>query len=197
MTPSQAGDLLALAAAYDQRTVGTSDALAWGAALEHIDFHDARQAVIEHYRRTDKRLTPADVTTGVRRIRNQRIQAAGDPPPDADPDNPTAYRQALAAGRHAIASNDLKTRPVEALTVGQTIPKADYRLAAQRARRITAQTARERIANAEREDPELAERIRQARAEARAELDQRRTTPDDTTSPLVRDQQPMNTKAST
>lgn len=144
MTPSQAADLLTLAAAFDQRTIGTADALAWGAALEHIGYDDARQAVIEHYQRNRERIWPADVVTGVRRIRTKRLADAGDPPPATDPDNVTAYRTALIEGRTAIAAGDLKQRPVAALTVGQAMPRPDYGAAPRRAREHLQRAARER-----------------------------------------------------
>jgi hypothetical protein len=53
--------ILALAAAYDLRTVGEADVEAWHAAVGDLDFESCRKVVIEHYRNKRERLMPADL----------------------------------------------------------------------------------------------------------------------------------------
>ncbi|HEY5990451.1 MAG TPA: hypothetical protein VIV12_29290 [Streptosporangiaceae bacterium] len=61
MSPEETIDLLAIMAAYDQRTVGEADVIAWHAALADVVFEDARRSVIGHYRENDDRIMPSDV----------------------------------------------------------------------------------------------------------------------------------------
>jgi hypothetical protein len=114
MRPHEAAELLALAAAFDQRTVGEADALAWAEALGNINQADARAAVTEHYRNETRRLMPVDVLTGVRRIRSNRLAEFAEQVPDADPDDVPAYLAALREQRYRAASGET-ARPVAAL----------------------------------------------------------------------------------
>jgi len=114
MRPHEAAELLALAAAFDQRTVGEADALAWAEALGNINQADARTAVTEHYRHETRRLMPVDVLTGVRRIRSNRLAEFAEQVPDADPDDVPAYLAALREQRYRAASGEA-ARPVAAL----------------------------------------------------------------------------------
>jgi hypothetical protein len=175
MTKADIARLLALIAAFDRRTVGEADVEAWHLVLSHTDPEDCGEAVRQHYGRSRDWLMPVDVVLGVRRIRAQRIAAAGDPPPDADPDDPAGYRRALVEGRHAIAAPNTQARPVAALTVGQPLPRPDYGLAAQRARQHLARAAGEHAAAEPTTDAERDQR-RQRRAEARAELERIRAS---------------------
>ncbi|WP_372595531.1 hypothetical protein [Actinotalea sp.] len=87
---SQAAALLGLAAAYDNRAVSEAAARAWALALPDVRFEDAQHAVAAHYRTTRVWIMPADVLAGVRRLRSDRLMAAGadlarlDPPASAD-----------------------------------------------------------------------------------------------------------------
>lgn len=100
MKQSDTAKLLAFCAAFDQRTVGESDVLAWTEALAspwvpNLGLEEAQQAVIEHYRATAVRIAPADVLKRVkdtRALNMQRIapKAEGVPPTDG-------YQQARAA----------------------------------------------------------------------------------------------------
>lgn len=79
MTPADAAELLALAAAFDRRTVGQADAMAWGAALHDVPLDDdARAAVAAHFSESTEWLTPAHIRAIRRRMRDARI---GDQPP--------------------------------------------------------------------------------------------------------------------
>jgi hypothetical protein len=59
--PAETARVLAAAASFDQRTVGQSDIAAWHAALSELEFADARDAVVRHYRATSERVMPVHV----------------------------------------------------------------------------------------------------------------------------------------
>lgn len=86
-----AGLVLAKASAFDQTFVKPDDSviLAWAEAIGDRSLHDCLDVVTGHYRSETRRLMPADVLAGVRRIRDARIAAHPrvDPPPDINPDD--------------------------------------------------------------------------------------------------------------
>ena len=74
MTPAEAGRVLALAAAYDNRQAGQA-------------------AVVAHYRDSRDWVMPADVNRRCRALRAERIRAAGHLPGPQDlVDDPAAWR---------------------------------------------------------------------------------------------------------
>ena len=78
MTRSEVAKLLAFCAAYDQRTIGDADVLAWHEALEspwvpNIDLDEAQEAVVAHYRETTQRIGVADILKRVKTYRADRI----------------------------------------------------------------------------------------------------------------------------
>ena len=78
MTRSETAKLLAFCAAYDQRTIGEADVLAWAEALEspwvpNIDLDEAQAAVVAHYRETTQRVNVADVLKRVKTDRADRL----------------------------------------------------------------------------------------------------------------------------
>lgn len=58
MKKSQMARVLGTAAAFDQRTVGEADVEAWMRACGDMDFDEATEAVIEHYKTSADRLMP-------------------------------------------------------------------------------------------------------------------------------------------
>lgn len=70
MTPADIARVLAKAAAFDQRTVGEADILAWYDAIGDLDPTDALEAVSRHYRESTDRLMPAHI----RRIAAQLVR---------------------------------------------------------------------------------------------------------------------------
>lgn len=72
MSPAETARVLAAAAAFDQRTVGKSDVAAWHAALGEIEYADARDAVVRHYRATAERVMPVHVIHHAAEIRAER-----------------------------------------------------------------------------------------------------------------------------
>jgi hypothetical protein len=107
MTPDQIIDLLTLAAAFDQRTVGDADTEAWLAVadVEHWTRELAHRALIEHYRANAARgrVTPAHISDRIREARDRVRLAAVHrdlTPPRQLADNPraeAAWRVAEAA----------------------------------------------------------------------------------------------------
>jgi hypothetical protein len=67
MTLDETIDLLATCAAYDRRTIGKTDAVAWHAVVGDLPFADAQQAVFAHYSESREWIMPADVRTRVKR----------------------------------------------------------------------------------------------------------------------------------
>lgn len=72
MTPSEVGQVLAKVAAFDRRTVGETDILAWLEAIGDLPLEDALAAVTRHYRESDQWLKPSHVRDQVTAIRNER-----------------------------------------------------------------------------------------------------------------------------
>lgn len=59
MTKAEIAELLTLAAAFDQRTIGESDVEAWHEVLGDICFADARDLLVAHYKARAERVMPA------------------------------------------------------------------------------------------------------------------------------------------
>lgn len=131
MTPSETAELLGLCAAFDRRTIGKTDVLAWQTVLADIDAEAAKAAVTAHYSAETRWIMPADIRQAVLR---QRSAAAADYQgpgltaeiPDADPDDWRAYMTALREQR-TRAADGLRPRPVAELvaTVRLQLPAAD------------------------------------------------------------------------
>ncbi|MFJ8855126.1 hypothetical protein [Streptomyces sp. NPDC102437] len=105
----QAGELLGLAAARDQRTVGDADILAWHDDLNtaRISYADARHAISHFYavhiatlKPADRwRITPVDIIDITRRARRERLEnfRYESPGGDADPHYLARLRGQLTA----------------------------------------------------------------------------------------------------
>lgn len=91
MSPADALEVLARAAAYDQRTAGRADAQAWAEALPDIAAEEAIPAIAAWYSRRRERVMPADVRQLVTAARNDAWERAN-PDQRALPPGP--------AGRH-------------------------------------------------------------------------------------------------
>lgn len=76
MNRSEAAMMLAQMQAYDQRTVGESDVIAWHALLVDAPFEDCQEAVRRHYAEQTDRIMPAHVRRLVRDIIREREVAA-------------------------------------------------------------------------------------------------------------------------
>lgn len=129
MTPAETAALLAFAAAFDRRTIGEADVLAWQTVLTDIHFEPAKQAVTAHYATETRWIMPADIRQRVIANRSDTaadIQGPGLPAaiPDADPDDVHAYLAAVRQQRTRAADGTEKRRPVAELLagIGRTIP---------------------------------------------------------------------------
>lgn len=108
MNPSEAANLLAMAAAYDgrMRLSNTAEiqvqAIAWAAALdERITFDAGRELVIEHYAASREVIMPANLNQAWWRKRAEIMRTHVDPLPKADPNDVAAYLAELRANRAA------------------------------------------------------------------------------------------------
>lgn len=76
MNLSETALMLAQMQAYDQRTVGESDVIAWHALLGDAPFEDCQEAVRRHYAEQTDRIMPAHVRRLVRDIHGEREAVA-------------------------------------------------------------------------------------------------------------------------
>lgn len=111
----EAGQLLGLAAARDQRNVGDADVLAWHADLNAggLSYADAAAALTRFYAvdmaslepEKRRRITTPDVIGIARKIRNERLaNFIYEPPPGDDDPN---YLQRLRSQIEATANGDV------------------------------------------------------------------------------------------
>jgi hypothetical protein len=143
----EAGQLLGLAAARDQRTVGDADLLAWHADLNAagVTYRDAEAALTRFYAvemaglQPDqrRRVTTPDVISIARKIRNERLENFVYEPPSNDRD--PNYLQRLRGQLETTASGTAPasvsrpeltgsaSAPTRALlsSVGRKVPDAD------------------------------------------------------------------------
>lgn len=101
MTKTQVAFLLSAIYVYERRPEGVSQAEveAWYQLLQGVDFEDAKTVVTEHFSESDRPLSPAKIRAGVRAVAAARkpTERAAERVrvPDADPDDPRAFIQAL------------------------------------------------------------------------------------------------------
>lgn len=72
MNLTQATAILVMCSGYDNRKVTPENAKAWQEVLDGVRFEDAQQAVLDHYRTSDRWLMPADIHNGVARMVKDR-----------------------------------------------------------------------------------------------------------------------------
>ena len=73
ITPPIAARLLAVVQAFDHRTVGETDAIAWADALSDLDPEDCAEAIRDHYRHRTDWIMPAHIRGYI--VRKQRDEA--------------------------------------------------------------------------------------------------------------------------
>ncbi|MFG3289410.1 hypothetical protein ACGF3G_11480 [Streptomyces sp. NPDC048179] len=107
--------VLAYIGRLDPRTIpgGTGaarDQIAqWQELLDDVPFAtdhgwDIREAIRAHVLDSPYPILPVDVARKWRAYRRDRLDRHTDPTPDADPDNPAAWRAELVGTRHAVAT---------------------------------------------------------------------------------------------
>lgn len=67
VTAPEAAALLAMSAQFDNRKPSADAARGWAKALERVDFRDASDAIVAHYRESSDWIMPADVIRLVRK----------------------------------------------------------------------------------------------------------------------------------
>ena len=157
MTKAEVARLLAVAAAFDQRTTSEEDDLAWLAAIGDLGFDDARLAVVAHYRNSTERIMPGHIRAGVKQIRADRLARVPVPAPPAElADRPTVYRNTLRQQIQRLADG---FAPPPAITgaPGEDGPPDEY------------VAARKALPEAEPQKPDLQALAREQAAEARRE----------------------------
>ena len=114
MTIEETVDLLTVAAAYDRRTVGEGDAIAWHAAIGDLPLDECRAAVIGHYADSTDWLMPGHVRKRVKAMRDARIARSIPAAPPAElADDPGRYRAELKAQIRRIADGRSMDRAIE------------------------------------------------------------------------------------
>ncbi|MPY47665.1 zinc finger domain-containing protein [Streptomyces acidicola] len=107
--------VLAYIGRLDPRTIpaGTGNArdqiVQWQELLADVPFAtdhgwDVREAIRAHVLDSPYPILPVDVARKWRAYRRDRMERHTDPTPDADPDNPAAWRTELLGTRHAVAT---------------------------------------------------------------------------------------------
>lgn len=119
MTPRQVADVLAKLAAFDQRTVGTADVLAWADVIGTLDFADCLAAVTQWYRENDARAMPANIRTlamakrdardAIARQHERRLAIEAGPTTSDRSEQVTALVQSVAA---SLPKPDIQQRAV-------------------------------------------------------------------------------------
>lgn len=117
MKKSEAGEALTFCAAFDQRTIGYADAEAWALALPDVPWDaTSRQAIADFYtapssdydRDSRRFIQPHHLRTGRSRIRERRLAAIAEPPPNTV--EGVGYHDELRAVRKAIADGLIKNQ---------------------------------------------------------------------------------------
>lgn len=95
-------------AAFDSRTIGDSDVLAWHEVMGDAPFEEAAQVVKGHYVSSRERIMPADVLWGIGMLHKSRLEKADATfVPDCDPDDTREYIRQLREHRRAVVSSDV------------------------------------------------------------------------------------------
>lgn len=112
MNRSDTAQLLAMIQAFDRRTIGDTDVLAWHDALTDTDYTDAQTAVRQHFRESREWIMPADVRARVKATRDERLQRSPINPPDIT-DNARRYMAGLRSNIRNIADGYALPPPAE------------------------------------------------------------------------------------
>lgn len=114
MTRGDVARLLAYIAAFDRRTLGDADVLAWHDVLGDLDFEPAKAAVRQWYAESDGWIMPAHIRTVVLGRRGSAGRHPSARPlaeliaETAVPFDELANRRGLAAAREALGARELE-----------------------------------------------------------------------------------------
>lgn len=132
MTKAELSQLMILIYASERRADAPSRAVveAWHPQLVEFSFEDACQVVSEHYAESDRPITLAQLCGGVRKRQAARCGTDGVEErmrvPDADPDDPKAFIEALRGHRYFARRylEDFTPRELELPRMGE-VPEGD------------------------------------------------------------------------
>lgn len=106
MNLPETANLLTAMAAFDRRTIGEADVIAWQAVLPDAAFEDCLEAVKQHYAEETEWMMPAHVRRAVRDMVSQREAAAratGWAPGQAGVPKDQAAPEVASGGRLALS----------------------------------------------------------------------------------------------
>ncbi len=105
MTLDDVIDVLSKCAAFDRRTIGEADALAWSEAIGDLNRTDALAAVTAWYRSHREFVMPSDIRSGAETIRAERLRdlPVEEITSDIPSEDTDAYQLTLKARTAAIA----------------------------------------------------------------------------------------------
>lgn len=127
MRLSEAGELLALIKAYDNRSFNEETSAAWYDLLHPYSLTEAKHAVKKHYSESRDWLMPADVLRIIKTERRNRLAKVETIVPSrADMTSTAAELATTKALSKAIASGELTPEAYEAYMRGNT-PWVTYR----------------------------------------------------------------------
>lgn len=106
MNRSQTAQVLTKIAAFDRRTIGEADVLAWHDVLEPMPFEDCMLAVTAHFTESRDWCMPSDIVGRVKKIHSERLKAAGSLSPN-DQGNQALYLTEIRALSAAVASGHM------------------------------------------------------------------------------------------
>lgn len=108
MKRAETAALLGMMAAFDRRTIGDADVIAWTDALDgRVTFPVAQEAIRRHFRESTDWLMPARVIALSKVIIRERVEKAGQPdfPPDLTLDEERTWRRHWLDGVEAAVSD--------------------------------------------------------------------------------------------
>lgn len=125
MNRQECAELLTVATAYDHRTLGEVDVIAWHEAIGDLALDECKQAVVQHYKTSTEWLMPVNIRRLVSVTRQDRAMRALPrgredliPMPDWFRTTVAEHRRRAQAGRKMAADNG------EPVTFGSAIVKA-------------------------------------------------------------------------
>lgn len=112
MNRSETAQLLTKIAAFDRRTIGEADVLAWHEILEPYPLAQCLNAVRAYFAETREWCMPSDVVQRVKAERSERLRWAGtitaNPAAYENSGDPDAYQRELRAVIDAVASGRIE-----------------------------------------------------------------------------------------
>ena len=104
MNRSQTAQVLTKIAAFDRRTIGEADVLAWHDVLEPMPFQDCMLAVTAHFTESRDWCMPSDIVGRVKKIRTDRLKIAGQIRPNDTDGDQAAYLTEIRALTAEVAA---------------------------------------------------------------------------------------------